>query len=416
MTRTPARPLLRSAHALLDQAASSASNVLALLLLARALDADTFGRFSLGYAVLVLVLSLTRAALATRITLTPDHAGAREVTATVLGALVLLALPTALLVTGAGLLLTGGQDPGLQLLIGLATPVVCAQDVLRYGAVAAGRPGTALLSDLTWLGLVALALLLGTGSRTTLLVWAAGALAALVVALAGLRTRPEPARGRALLVRLARREDPLAASLAANSVIASLGLLAVLTAAAHLIDPAAAGSLRAAATAMGPVNVAFAYVSLSLAPTLVRRPRTQDRRFCAAAALVLTTGTALWGACLLLLPDDLGRTAFGATWAGTAGVLPFTVAEYVLTAVGTAAVLGLKVREQARDLLRQRVVTTALSVLAGAVLAWTTRDVRAVAAAVAVAAGVQTGLGWHSLLTRPAPLPATTPTLRNADA
>ncbi|WP_380156456.1 hypothetical protein [Kineococcus sp. R86509] len=406
----------RSLNALLDQAASSASNVLALVLLARALDADTFGRFSLGYAVLVLVLSLTRAALGTRITLTPDHDQAHRVTAGVLGALTLLAVLTAAVVTGAGLLLTSGHDPALQLLVGLATPVVCAQDVLRFGAVAAGRPGVALISDLSWLALVGVALLLRTDSRTTLLVWAGGAALALVVALLGLRTRPDVRAGRDLLVRLARREDPLAASLAANSVIASLGLLAVLTVAAHLIDPAAAGSLRAAATAMGPVNVAFAYVSLSLAPTLVRRARDGDRRFCARAALVLGVGTALWGTCLLLLPDSWGRTAFGETWTGAATVLPLTVTEYVLTALGTAAVLGLKVREHAGDLLRQRVVATVLSVVAGSALAATTGDVRAVAAAVALAAGVQTGLGWHSLLTRPAPEPAPARTLRNADA
>jgi O-antigen/teichoic acid export membrane protein len=206
----------RSLNALLDQAASSASNVLALVLLARALDADTFGRFSLGYAVLVLVLSLTRAALGTRITLTPDHDHAHRVTAGVLGALTLLAVPTAAVVTGAGLLLTSGHDPALQLLVGLATPVVCAQDVLRFGAVAAGRPGVALVSDLSWLALVGVALLLRTDSRTTLLVWAGGAALALVVALVGLRTRPDTRAGRDLLVRLARREDPLAASLAAN--------------------------------------------------------------------------------------------------------------------------------------------------------------------------------------------------------
>lgn len=411
------RAVLRhNGNALADQIASSASNVLALVLLARALDADTFGRFALGYAVLVLVLSLTRAALGTRITLTPGPVQARETTAGVLGALTLLAVPVAVLVTGTGLVLTAGADPRLQLLIGLATPLVCAQDVLRYGAVAAGRAGTALASDLTWLGLVVLALAAGTGPTATLLVWAGGAVVALAVAVAGLRTRADLRAGRDLLRSLARREDALATSLAANSVIASLGLLAVLTAAAHLVGPSAAGSLRAAATAMGPVNVAFAYVSLSLAPTLVRRSRERDVPFCAAAGLVLALGTAAWGACLLVLPDDLGRLAFGDTWSGSAAVLPFTVAEYVLTAVGTAAVLGLKVREHAGDLLRQRVVATVLSVVGGTVLAATTGDVRAVAAAVAVAAGVQTGLGWHSLLRRPLPVTTEDRTLRNADA
>jgi len=165
-----------------------------------------------------------------------------------------------------------------------------------------------------------------------------------------------------------------------------------------VLDPASAGSLRGAATAMGPVNMLLAFVTLGLAPALVRRSRGNDLRFCASAGALLAVAALLWGAVLLFLPTSWGVSAFGQSWSGIRSVLPWTLSEYVCLCVAAAATLGLKVRAGTRALVRQRLVSSGVMVVAGSAWAFTFQSTRGVAAMLALSAAVLAGLAWTQLL------------------
>ncbi len=81
-----------------DQVLSSVSNVLAVILVARAVSAEDFGTFALGYSVMTLVLALTRSYFGTRVSLATDRVRARSHTRDLAGALVIIAVPMALVV------------------------------------------------------------------------------------------------------------------------------------------------------------------------------------------------------------------------------------------------------------------------------------------------------------------------------
>lgn len=379
-----------------DQVLSSASNLLVVVLVARAVSPTDFGHFALAYAVLTLTLGLSRAYFGSRIALAPDQAAARHLTAALVAGWLVLAPLVSLGVFAVSTLVTAGQAPLICVIVALATPVVCVQDLIRFGAAAGGRPWAALLSDGAWILAMAWPFVLGPAldAAAALTLWAAAAALALVVALLAFKERP---RLRAGLRELRRRED-VGGSLLLGAVATTCATLLVLLVVSRTLGPAAAGSLRGASTAMGPVNVLLAFVALGVTPVLVRRPRAEDSRFCAAVAGLTVVLVLSWGAVLLLLPTSLATAAFGSSWAGIRAVLSLTVVEYVFVAVGAAAVLGLKVRHRAGDLVRVRVVAATVTVLAGTAAATWLDDVTTVAGALALGALLAAATGWFLLL------------------
>lgn len=394
------RTATRRSATLFDQMLSSVSNVLAVVLVARVLQPDEFGRFALGYAALTLVLTLSRSYFGARISLAADRSSAQQTAVDAVAALGVLAPLLAGAVFVAAALAGGGQSLLLAAIVAVTTPIVCMQDALRFGAVSAGRPGGAVLSDGAWVLAMALPFVTGRdpSASQALALWLGAALLALLVALAATGLRP---RLRAGLAQLRRRDD-VGESLTFGAVVTSAATLCVLLVVAAAISPAGAGSLRGAATAMGPVNVLLAFTALGLTPALVRRSRAGDLRFCAATAAVLAGLTSLWGAVLLLLPAAAGRAAFGPSWDGIRGVLPWTVAEYLGLCLAASAVLGLKVRRQSVQILRQRAAAAFITVVGGGLAAVVLGEVWAVAAALAVAATVSALVGGRQLLHRPA--------------
>ena len=375
-----------------DQVLSSVSNVLAVILVARAVSAEEFGTFALGYSVMTVVLGLTRAYFGTRVSLVDVNHEARELTRHLLGAVAILGLPVALVVYVLSHLASGGDPGNVLVVVALATPIVCLQDVARFGAVASGRPWAAVWSDGIWVLLMLIPFALGTRlpARVILWLWLGAALAALVVALVALRVLPD-LRGGAVQLRT---RHAVGEATTWGTVISSVGALWILFVASAAISPVASGSLRGAATAMGPVNVLLAFVGLGLTPALVRRARSQDLRFCSLAALGLGAVAGMWGLLLLLLPSWLGEALFGQSWSGIRHVLPVTMIEYVLLCLSASAALGLRVRHQASDLLRQRIAAGVVTVVGGAVVAFSTHSTIAIAMLTAFAAFVSVLVGW----------------------
>lgn len=391
-----ARSWLPRAVTLADQVTSSVSNVLVIPLVAPLVSAADLGRFVLGYTILMMTLTLCRAYFGTRVTLSPDNASALAMMSNVLGALALLAPVLVIAVLAVSAAATAGESLHLLILVALAAPIVCMQDILRFGAVASGRPLVALGSDAVWVAFMAapLALQMSLSPVVAVSLWAGGAVAALVVAWAAMRVRPRLQGGIGEL----RRRDAVAGSITLGHIGWSGASLWILVFVTHVIGPAATGSLAVASRAMGPINVLFNYITLGVTPLLVRRDRSSDVRFCAGTAGVMSSLILLWGALLLVLPTSVGTALLGDSWPGVRGVLPWTIAEYVFLAIATAAGLGLQVRRRARALIRQRAVATVIIVVGGSVVAVLVHETWAVAATVAAAIFTAAVLGWGALL------------------
>ena len=382
---------------LVDQGMSSLSNVLAVIMVAQTLSASAFGSFSVAYAVLIFLLTLSRSYFGTQLTLTDSRAAAQERASSALGALLLLAPVLAVATGGIGLLLSNENDFSIAIAVAVAAPLVCLQDLLRYAAVAVERPHVALASDTVWAaitGVAALGLIQLTAPQV-MVVWLGAAALALAVAAVLLRVKPNFVTG----WRLLRRErHAVGNSVTIGAVAVSGASLIIAAATAHFLGVTSAGSLRGASTAMGPLNVLMAFITLNLTPTLLRRQRSQDLSFCVRVALLGSAGVALWSAALLLLPDVVGRALLGDSWAGARSVLPWTCAEYLFLCVGTSSMLWLKVRYAARQMLQRRLIYAALLVSFGTLAAMLGSSAQYVAAAVAAAAVINATLGWLLVL------------------
>jgi O-antigen/teichoic acid export membrane protein len=412
----PDRPSPARVGILGDQVLSGLSNALAVVLVARVLSPDAFGRFALAYATMTFSVGLTRSYFGNRLVLEPDVLASRALTGALLGALLLVSPLLVAGVLGVSLLAVGAQSLGLLLIVALVTPVVCAQDLVRISCATAGRPAAALVSDGAWVLVMSVALVLpGTLSATgAVAVWGGAAVVAAALALLLTRHRPRLGAGRFELLRRDGQSGPVALAMVA-STSASLLLLWL---AAHLLGDRSAGSLRGAATTMGPINVLLAFAAIGLTPALVRRDRQDDVPFCALVGFALCGCVLLWGSVLLVLPAPLGRLAFGASWPGIRSVLPWTVTEYALLAFVAAGALGLKVRRAGAQLLQARLVGAFVTLgggLAVVVLSGSTYAVAALLACAAAAAAawswmrlVRCADGWGSIWPRPATSPRPT--------
>ena len=373
---------------------SSGSKALAVVLVARVLSADDFGRFALAYAMLTMSLAFSRSWFGTRVSLDKDRA--KALAGDVVAALLLLALVVVVLVLGLSVLSAGTSSLGILLLVACATPLVLVHDIVRFGAAAAGQPFTALVSDAVWLAVMATPFVLGwsLSPAGALGLWMGGAVAAAITALVMFGQRPRWRTGLAEL----RRRHRVGESVTLGSVIMLVSSLVLLLVVSRVLGPAAAGALRAAATTMGPVNVLLAFTGLGLVPVLVRKCRDSDVRFCLSTSGVLLLLTAGWGVLLLLLPDAAGRAAFGDSWTGLRKVLPWTLVEYCSAVVASGAVLGLKVRHLARALVRQRLVSGVVTLGGGLLVLALGGGTQAVAGALAAAALLAAVAAWVQLL------------------
>ena len=383
-----------------DQGMSSLSNVLAIIMVAQSLSASAFGSFSVAYAVLILLLGLSRSYFGTQLTLTDAPSVARDRATAAIGALLLLAPALAATAGGFGFLLAGRADPLIAVAAGIAAPLICLQDALRWAAVAVGRPYVALASDTVWtviMAVPAFGLVRLTGAHI-MAVWVGAAAVALAVAAALLRIKPNFAKGWRLL---GAERHPVGNSVMMGSAVVTAASLIIAAATAQFLGPASAGSLRGASTAMGPLNVLLAFITLNLNQTLLRRARSQDLAFCVRVALLVAAAASVWSAAVLLLPDAIGRALLGESWPGVRSVLPWTCAEYLFTGVATATLLWLRVRFATRQLLRLRLVFAVLLVSFGIGAAILGSSAQAVAAAIASAALINAALSWLVVLRSP---------------
>ncbi|MFF0458891.1 hypothetical protein [Streptomyces mexicanus] len=354
---------------MLDQAASSLTNIAVLVIAARVSTVHGFATFSMVYLTFTVLLGVNMAYVGQAVVLTRGGAAAT-------GAACRSAVSfTALAATGVGALLaavgavtaavTGGWagPGGAFLALGLVLPSVLVQDGLRYAFSTLRRPGLALAADTLRLVCVVPALLLQprhSAPGLLVAVWGVSAVPALLLGLRllwphvrGIRAdlRPYVRRGH-----LGQRFVVEFAVGNASSQLAVLGL-------GLFAAPLAVGALRGATTLFGPLNVLFNSVNAFGPPLLGRLGgRRAVARAAAVLGLVLCAVGLAWGLVLHALPARAGHQLLGATWQSAAALLPASGAQYAVMGLGTCALVTLRVLSP-RATLPVQVVFSLVSVV-----------------------------------------------------
>ncbi|HCA88230.1 MAG TPA: hypothetical protein DEQ61_23875 [Streptomyces sp.] len=327
-----------------DQGVSALTNIAVLVVAARLSSAAGFSVFSLVYTVFAVLLGLSVSYVGQALVL--EHGGTVAVRSACRSAVVFTAWASA--ATGgamaAVLAFVPGETAAGLAVLGLVLPVVLTQDAIRYCFSTLRLPHYALAADLLRLGAAVPALAVqpyGTGPTRLLAVWGLSALPALVLGAALLRPRLRgvPGDARRFLRRghLGRRFvlEFAVGNAAGQLAIVGIGLFA---------NQLAVGALRGVTALFGPMNVFF-NASTSFGPPLLNRvPGAGGKiRATAVLALALSVVAAGWAGALIALPDRLGRELLGATWDSASAILAATGSQYTAMALGTCALLTLRV-------------------------------------------------------------------------
>ena len=369
-----------------------------MVLVARQTDPTTFGAVSVALLAHGLLLGVVRAAIGEIVLLrcradrstTRDEACRGLFLALLAGAAVALGLVAAAAVVG-------GDVGYFLLLMALAAPLVYGQDLIRYVAYGAGRVDQAVLVDGVWLMVqVAMsAVLLAAGEATPtrlILAWVLGAGAGAVAVASYRRLWPRPmAVRRWWIEERARTSGFLADFLVSNGMWqGSLLLLGAVLPLAEI------GALRVANASVHPLaNLLAGVRTLILAHLagLRARPARAYRR-ATQLGLVLAGAAALYGACLVLLPDSWGSELFGETWAEAAALIGIVAAGEVLRLPTFAAIDVVKVLGGPRDLVRTR-LTGGVGVVAGLLVGGIVAGARGAATGAAVGYALNQAIWWR---------------------
>ncbi|MFJ9337690.1 hypothetical protein ACIRP0_00195 [Streptomyces sp. NPDC101733] len=394
---------LAAVSSVLDQAASSATNILVLVLAARLSSASGFADFSMVYMAFTVLLGLNMAYVGQSVVLEKGERLGAVCRSSVLFT-ALASAAAGLVLAAVGLALPGAGGSAF-LALGLVLPLVLVQDGLRYCFSALRVPERALAADTLRLVCVVAALAVqpeGASAGRLVSVWGLSALPALGLGLWLLR--PYVAGARAELRPYLRRGhlgQRFVVEFAVGNGSSQLAVLGL----GLFATPLAVGALRGATTLFGPLNVLFNSAN-AFGPPVVGR--ASGKR--GVVRLTLLMGSALavlgagWAAVLYALPDRLGRQLLGDTWAAASALLPATGAQYAVMGLGTCALLTLRVLNPKATLSLQ-VVFSLLSValLLGGYLLW---GVPGAAWGLALGSAAKAAAGWLRVSRLDTPAPA----------
>jgi len=370
-------PRSRLSWSLMDQAVSSLSNYLFLVLLIQTSTLVDVGIYGLAYTTYFLYQSVGRGAVTDPLLVrhSPDAADWRTRCGLALGAS--LALGSTLgLVSVAAALGMGGRWGSALLALGVVTPGLMAQDTVRMLMFADRRPRTACANDLLFLAVQGLAYVVlfvrGSATPTSLMLgWGLAAAVSAGVGMVTLRCLPRLRGLRAWWSESRDLAGPYVADYLANRGAEQLTLVAV----AATAGPAAAGVVTAARTLFAPLTTVQAGVNSFALPEASRRYREGDsdgmRRLVWVFAAAMAVMMAVFGVCLAALPESWGRGLFAGNWGPAREVVwPMTMFS-VLNAFGFALWVGGKAAQRGGGVLTARLVSGLVMLLgAGVGASW----------------------------------------------
>lgn len=355
---------------LADQAVSSLTNFLVVILVARALGPSGFGVFSLAYVTYGFCLNVSRG-LATD-PLVVRYSGVstdswrravRNATGTAI---------TVGCVIGAGCaavgLVLGGSLGAAFIVLGVLLPGLLLQDSWRYAFFASGQGRKSFFNDLAWgvalVPLIALAAHQG-GVPWFVFAWAgAGCVAALLGAFQA-RVIPRPTGTRMWLTQQRALGSRYLMENLSMSTVSQLRYFSV----GAIAGLSAVGEVKFAEVLLGPWLAVVQGLSMVAVPEAARMLRRSLRAFvifCLALAIVQAVGVALWGlAIMVLVPDALGTRLLGELWhPAMALMLPTTLA-FVGIGFWNGAAAGLRGLAAARRSLRATLICACLYLVGG---------------------------------------------------
>ncbi|WBB61721.1 hypothetical protein O7599_03965 [Streptomyces sp. WMMC500] len=364
----------RLSWGLADQAASSASNFLVGMYVARSLGTAAFGVFTLAWVTYGLVLGISRGLatdpLVVRFSGAPDAAW-REATARVTGTALCVgaALGAACVAAGlgAGLHDAGGRVGTAFVCLGVVLPGLLLQDAWRFAFFAAGAGRKAFVNDVVWgLACVPALVLAARAGSVAGFVLAWGGSAAVAAAYGCLQTGilPRPAGARAWLRAhrdLGYRYLVENAGVSGASQLRTYGLGAI-------VGVGAVGVVRGAELLLGPFLAVLMGLSLVTVPEAARVLRQAPHRlagFCFRLGAGQAAAALLWGAALLLVPDRLGEHVLGMVWYPAAELIVPATFGVAGAGLGAGAAAGLRALAAARRSLRCQMFASACYVGGG---------------------------------------------------
>ncbi|MEU6990153.1 hypothetical protein ABZ953_05755 [Streptomyces sp. NPDC046465] len=374
----PAGPARRSARraivgrlswGLADQAASSLSNFVVGMYVARSLGLTAFGVFSLAWVTYGVVLSVSRGLatdpLVVRFSGVPDTSWRGAVarssgTAVGVGA----AVGVACLVIG---LAVGGRVGPAFVCLGVMLPGLLLQDAWRYAFFAAGAGRKAFVNDLVWGVALVPAMVVAARVDTVaafVLAWGASAAVAGVYGCFQSGIRPRMTGARAWLREhrdLSYRYLVENVGVSGASQLRAYGLGAI-------VGVSAVGVVRGAELLLGPfmaVLMGLSLVTVAEAARVLRQAPHRLGVFCLLLGGVQAVAALLWGAALLLMPDRLGELALGDVWHSASELIVPVTLGVAGAGLGTGAAAGLRALAAARRSLRSQLFASACYVAGG---------------------------------------------------
>ncbi|MGP3979587.1 hypothetical protein [Streptomyces sp. KR80] len=376
-----------------DQGVAALTNIAVLVVAARLSSAAGFSVFSLVYTVFTVLLGLSVSYVGQALVL--ERGAWQGVRAACRSAVVFTGCAsTAIGVPlAAALAFVPGDTARGLCALGAVLPIVLTQDGMRSCFSTLRLPHYALAADLVRLAAAVPALAAqppDAGPARLVAVWGLSAVPALLVGAALLlpRLRGVPADPVRFLRRghLGRRfvVEFAVGNGAGQLAVVGLGLFAT---------PLAVGALRGATTLFGPMNVLFNACTVFGPPVLNRYRDASDKvRATALLAAALAVVAAAWATVLIFLPDRIGRELLGDTWAVSSALLPATGSQYAAMALGTCALLTLRVLRP-RATLPLQVVFSLLSV-ACLLTGYAVGGVTGAAWGLCLGSGLKAGAAW----------------------
>ena len=341
----------QTALAFADQGVSSLTNVGVLAFLASRLDAGSWGAVAIAATLFSSALALARAAVGEIVLL--GLATRRDA----LASASFIALPLALALAMAGLVLRTRTVGPLLLIMALLLPAIFVQDALRLSLVQEGKAGGALASDSAWLlctiAMIAGVLVVDRSSPATLFAaWLAGAAFGLVGWRGSWRGFRGPIVG---LVTLRTSMSTWVPSLGDAAVAAGVG--AAQSVILGIVGGLpAVGVVRAALLLFGPLNVVASGLVLARLSAMARMSDDQRamRRHVGVLSAAIAFAVSSWTLLLMNVPSYAGRAILGTTWAGASNILVLAGGFYLISGLGLPCQLGLRALGRQQTVLKAR--------------------------------------------------------------
>lgn len=360
--------LRRASWNLVDQVISSGTNAVLSFLIARSVSSEDFGGFAVAFTVFSLIIGVSRAVstspLSVRFT-TAAPEDFNRAAASGVGTAFSLGILTGLGCLAAGAMVGGAAGEAL-IALGLVLPGLLSQDAWRLVFFAEGRPRAAAVNDAVWAvtQLAAVSALVLGGLDTIGLLVAAWGLAAAAAAVLGLRQSGVVPRPGAAVSWL-RAHRTLTAYLLAEFVTLQGGQQAAMLIISSVGSLEAIGALRGAQVILGPTTIlAVGMYSFAL-PEFSRRRATLAVRDWVRGALALslfvTLAGAAWGLLFLVLPDAVGESLLGDSWAGTESVLLASIVGQAGAAIAIGPATMLYAMDRAKVTVRIHAVLAVLT-------------------------------------------------------